>query len=361
MTAARILQGVAWSRLGHWSRAVSEWRHGLMTYPLPPEAALLHYNLGLALSSIGDRHGAIAEFEQALAYRPQWAEAHYHLGVARVSTKDWAGAVIAYEKVIELRPSWAHAYFNLGKAHYQLGAVSRAIEAYEYAIRLEPDFSDAHYQLGVTFRAQGRSAEAIDPLKAAANGGLLEAQELLASMYANGSGVDRSLPIAMVWWFRAASSGSMIQPAVDARGRLSRLRRQVLQNTTHSFEGEEILAGFALIRETLRHTASNAQRYSVDESVGRQMIRKGHVAQAVPVLIQEAWALDESAQEQLERLYLHGIDARLNSYDSRIFDYFIESAMEKNPRSCTFLEKIVRRSIARSSTEIDTALQICDG
>ena len=166
---------------------------------------------------MGNMQEAIEEYSLALIYRPQWPEVLYHLGVAHLSTKDSARAAIAFNQVIDLRPYWAHAYFNLGKAHYRLGAVSKSFEAYERAVQLEPGFSDAHYRLGITLRAHGRSSEAFGHLEAAAQGGLLEAQDLLASMYANGSGVERNLPKAMVWWFRAASSDSLADAAVNAR------------------------------------------------------------------------------------------------------------------------------------------------
>ena len=67
--------------------------------------------------------------------------------------------------------NWAHGYFNLGKVYSQLGKPSNAVHAFRQAVQVEPNFSDAHYQLGVTLRAQNRPAEAIVPLKAAAEGG----------------------------------------------------------------------------------------------------------------------------------------------------------------------------------------------
>ena len=358
--SAWMLRGVAWTKVGQWSKAVSDWRKGMQRHPTTDQAALLHYNLGVALSMMGNRKEAIEEYSLALIYRPQWPEVLYHLGVAHLSTKDSARAAIAFNQVIDLQPYWAHAYFNLGKAHYRLGAVSKAFEAYERAVQLEPGFSDAHYRLGLTLRAHGRSSEAFGHLEAAAQGGLLEAQDLLASMYANGSGVERNLPQAMVWWFRVASSDSLADAAVNARGQLSQLRRKAVQAGDHSGEAsEDILTGFAQIRQTLRQEALTRKGYSSKKSLGRQLVRKGKVAEAVPILIQEALALDEPAQDQLERLYFRGIKDKLKSYDSRIFRYFLESAKEKNPDSCRVLEKIVSRGGAGSNGKARAALEIC--
>ena len=309
---------------------------------------------------MGNRQEAIEEYSLALIYRPQWPEVLYHLGVAHLSTKDSARAAIAFNQVIDLQPYWAHAYFNLGKAHYRLGAVSKAFEAYEHAVQLEPGFSDAHYRLGLTLRAHGRSSEAFEHLEAAAQGGLLEAQDLLASMYANGSGVERNLPKAMVWWFRAASSDSLADAAVNARSQLSQLRRKAVRAADNSAEAsKEILTGFAQIRQTLRQEALTRKGYSSKKSLGRQLVRKGKVAEAVPILIQEALALDEPAQDQLERLFFRGIKDKLKTYDSRIFRYFLDSAKEMNPKSCRALEKFVSRGVAGSSGKASAALEIC--
>ena len=357
---AWMLRGVVWTKVGQWSKAVSDWRKGMQMHPTTDQAALLHYNLGVALSMMGNRQEAIGEYSLALIYRPQWPEVLYHLGVAHLSTKDSARAAIAFNQVIDLRPYWAHAYFNLGKAHYRLGAVSKAFEAYERAVQLEPGFSDAHYRLGITLRAHGRSSEAFGHLEAAAQGGLLEAQALLASMYANGSGVGRNLPKAMVWWFRAASTDSLADAAVNARAQLSQLRGKAHRDQAQLEEtGEEILNGFAQIRQALRQEALTRTGYTSKKGLGRQLIRRGKAGEAVPVLIQEALALDEPAQDQLERLYFRGIKDKLKPHDSRIFRYFLDSAKEKNPKSCKVLEKIVSREGSGSSGKASAALKTC--
>ncbi len=359
---ARMLQGVVWSRLGQWGRAISEWRRALETFPNPSESALLHFNLGLALSLLGDPQGAIPEFKQTLAYRPQWAEAHYHLGVARESIKDWTGARVAFERTIALNPSWAHAYFNLGKIYSQLGTDSNAIGAYRQAVLLEPNFSDAHYQLGVTLRAQNRPAEAIEPLRAAAEGGMVEAQTLLGSMYANGSGVTRDLPQAMVWWFRAASHVSAPKAAVEARHRLSYLRRRLFRSDGSPAEIKEIEMGFSLIRQTFQpmiEAGPSLNGHPSEISRRRQFLSSNKRRDAVPVLIQEALALDESAQKELETLYVQGIEGILEPEDPNILEYFIQTAQENNYRSCRFLEDLVRRQMVKNSGSVQTALETC--
>ena len=358
-TQARMLQGVLWSRLGQWARAISEWRFGLQTNPSPSEAALLHFNLGLALSLLGDQQGAISEFKQAVAYRPRWAEAHYQLGVSRESIKDWSGAIIAFERTIVLQPSWVPAYFNLGKVYSQLGEVTKSIEAYQRAVRLEPNFSDAHYQLGVTLRAQSRPAEAIGPLEAAAEGGMVEAQALLASMYANGSGITRDLPRAMVWWFRAASHVSTPEAAVEARNQLSFLRQRIFRSDRPSSDLEEIQEGFRLIRQFLQQPGPSVNGQASTTQAKHPFLLNHDRRVTVPNLIQEALALDESAQRELEIAYLRGIEGKVGPKDPNILEYFIQTAQENNQKSCRFLEDLVHRQIVENSGIIHTSLETC--
>ena len=358
-TQGRILQGVLWSRLGRWARAINEWRQALQTHPTPSEAARIHFNIGLALSLLGDRHGTILELKQTLAYQPKWAEAHYHLGVARESIKDWKGALRAFERTIALKPSWAHAYLNLGRVHAQLGSVSKAIEAYSHAVELEPNFADAHYQLGVTLRAQNRAAEAIAPLQAAAKGGMVEAQTLLASMLANGSGVPRDLPRAMRWWFRSASQVSSLKASLEARDRLSHLRRQIYQGEGTSTDLAEIKEGFRMIRQSFPQAGPTLNGNSAQLLPGGTFLQPSEGNESVSVLIQKALVLDTSAHQELQTLYVRGVEGALNPNDPSILEYFIQTASETNEESCHFLEDLVNRQLIENSGSIRKALETC--
>ena len=357
--AARQILGATWANLGEWAKATSDWREALQTRPPDSTAGALHYDIGLALLMMGDVRGAIGEFRQSLAFRPGWAEAHYQLGMVSVLAKEWPLGLEHFQKAVEIKPTWAQAFFSLGKVHYQMGAVPQAIEALREATRLEPRFSDASYHLGVILRAHNRSEEAIAPLQVAAKAGIEDAQSLLASMYANGSGIDNNLPMAMIWWARISSTRSLTESGVLAKEQLSQLRRLVSDGRLSSAKMQEIRTGFSLIRQGLRQTVRNVAGYSFGKSLGYQLIQHERVSEAVPVLIQEALALDESAHTELERLYLSGVEGKLKTYDERILRYFLETAHENNPQSCAFLKRVVE---GRNMPDVDkakTAVQTC--
>ena len=178
-------------------------------------------------------------------------------------------------------------------------------------------------------------------------------------MYANGSGVTRNLPQAMVWWFRAASHVSAPEAAVEARDRLSYLRRRMFRADGPSADIEEIEKGFSLIRQTFEQTVPSLNGHPSEISTDRQFLLSNPGRDVVPILIQGALALDESAQKELETLYLQGIEGTLNPQGPNILEYFIQTAQENNQRSCRFLEDLVGQQIVENSGSVQTALETC--
>ena len=49
---------------------------------LTPDAAVLHYGLGIELQSQGEIDEAINRYRRAIEVRPYYAEAHYNLATA---------------------------------------------------------------------------------------------------------------------------------------------------------------------------------------------------------------------------------------------------------------------------------------
>ena len=80
-----------------------------------------------------------------------------------------------------MTPNCAHLHFTLGNVHVEQGELALAVQAFQEAVRIAPNFVDALFHLGIVLRAQNQLSEAVDPLRQAAEGGLREAQGLLAS------------------------------------------------------------------------------------------------------------------------------------------------------------------------------------
>ena len=83
---------------------------------------------------------------------------------------------------------------------------------YETAIRIwqplaEAGDHQAAYALGMAWQIAGKPGEAVPWYEQAAQAGVTEAQTLLGTIYARGSGVPRDLVRAYAWLHRAAEAG----------------------------------------------------------------------------------------------------------------------------------------------------------
>jgi tetratricopeptide (TPR) repeat protein len=85
---------------------------------------------------------ALADFDRAIAWRPDLGEAHINRGAALILQRDFAGAIAAIDRGLELGAEDAHeAYFNRGVAHEMNGDLSAAYADYRKALALKPDWA----------------------------------------------------------------------------------------------------------------------------------------------------------------------------------------------------------------------------
>jgi tetratricopeptide (TPR) repeat protein len=351
LTSARLLLGVVWSRMGNWAQAASLWREALRQDPFAKNRVWLHYNLGVAMAAMGLIDEAAEEFAVVTGQRPEWAPGWAQLGSIFMATRQWERAVVALQSAARLQPAWAHLHFGIGKAQAEAGNLSQAVAAFQRAVEVEPQLVDAWFHLGVVLRAQNRTGESVEPLRLAAEGGSGEAQSLLASMYANGSGVDRNIPLAILWWFRssrATMADSLIQ---TAREQLSQFRRGLHRHLFSPGDRQEVLTGFGLIREDLHRLAPP---HLMSNQVANDEVTWDHLTPNQPVVewvIDQALAGDQAAQHTLHAWYVNGERGRLVPADSQIRNYFLQTAKEGNPFSCQVVRAVAPESAERFSAD----------
>ncbi|MBW4497732.1 MAG: serine protease [Oscillatoria princeps RMCB-10] len=119
------------------------------TQPEPAKDATAHFSQGFALEQQGDLKGALAEYSQAIAMNPNYADAYNNRGVVRYDSGDKPAALADYNEAIRINPNLASAYYNRGLVRYDSGDKPAALADYNQAIRINPNYADAYNNRGV--------------------------------------------------------------------------------------------------------------------------------------------------------------------------------------------------------------------
>ena len=289
-----------------------------------------------ALLAMGDLDGAAEELRALLRQSPDAVQARYALAVTLMAKQDWSSARSELDEVLRRQPDTVPALYSLGLVRYAQGDPSGAMEAYRQVLVRNPEHADAHYNLALLLKLTHREAEATPEFLAAARVGHARAQFFAGTAYARGLGVEPDLARAVAWWSRAADQGSL-----EAAATLGELRQAALGKVRRApAEGRAIEQAFRDYRAALWSDYPELTKTGDDDTVGGALLRQGHGAEAVPVLISEALAFSEPAQTQLEDLYFRGAPGQVAAYDSRIRGYFKTAADEGQVRARIALARL---------------------
>jgi len=148
--------------LGQAGRLQEAIMHYEQALRFKPDFAEAHCNLGVVLVQAGRVQEAIGQYEQALRLKPDFAEAHYNIGVALKQAGKLEEAIGHYEQALHIEPNYAEAHNNLGSALWLAGRWREAIGHWAQALRINPDLAEAHNNLGIALGRLGRIQEAIE-------------------------------------------------------------------------------------------------------------------------------------------------------------------------------------------------------
>lgn len=162
---AAVLAGATMLRNADYRTEVAIWSDTVAHRPENPRA---HFNLGVALTSLGRQVQAETELREAVRLAPNYTDAHTNLGRLLLATGRPAEALPELQQAVALRPDSFVAELNLATAAGALDRVPDALAHYETAVRLQPDSAVAQFGLGATLATAGRLADAIAPLMAGA-------------------------------------------------------------------------------------------------------------------------------------------------------------------------------------------------
>ena len=288
-----------------------------------PDSAEDRLKLAQGLYRIGDLDAAIEECRVALTLNSHNAGAYLQLGVALIAKQDGHAAAIALKEAILLDPELTHAHYSLGNVQYSLGHLTAATQSYRRALDLQPKFPDARYHLALVLKLTNRHQEAAQMMEAAATGGVPQAQYFVGNAYRNGQGVEKNLALAIRWWTKAVEFGQ--QRAAES---LSQLRRQALSPDQSDRRRKDAIEAFGQYRDELWAAYPDIARNAPGESLGIALLKDSHTSNGVTALFAEAFALGETAHNELARLYETGLDTRLAQFDKRVLTCFETTAAD---------------------------------
>src|SRR5208337_3141021 len=147
-----------WVQVSYWRDSVSLYEHTLQVTRGNP---IIRNNLGIALAAQGKTDQAIAQYDEALRLKPDYAEAHNNLGIALDAQDKMDQAIAHYDEALRLKPDYAEAHNNLGIALEAQGKLDQAIAHYEEGLHLNPAYAGAHNNLGLALAAQGKLDQAV--------------------------------------------------------------------------------------------------------------------------------------------------------------------------------------------------------
>lgn len=286
-----------------------------------PQNADDRVKLAEALYRIGDLDTSIDECRMAIALKPDHALAHLQLGRALMAKQDWRAALTELKDAARLNPELTQAHYNLGTAYYTTGNIKGAIQSYQQALALQPSFPDARYRLALVLKLARRDQESAQFMEEAAASGVPQAQFFLGNAYRIGLGLDKNGSLAVYWWAKAVEFGH--QPAAFA---LSILRRQALSPIQPEPHRVEALKAFQGYREKIWEGFPDLARNGDSKTLGTTLLKQSRHDQAVPVLLQECYALSDMAQAELARLYETGWEPHLAPFDKQILSCFKTTA-----------------------------------
>lgn len=156
--AAVLEMSGARTNLAYWRDGESLYQH-LMTQS--PNSAKLHAEYGDLLVFHGRKEQAVAEFQKALQFRPDYPWVHNNIGVQFLDQGRIQEAEHHFSEAARLEPESELYQLNLSIALSQLGKTDQAIDVLNQLVKRPSNNPSVYYNLGVLLAQRGKKQEAI--------------------------------------------------------------------------------------------------------------------------------------------------------------------------------------------------------
>lgn len=147
-----------------WRNSLALWQHAV---DATPDSYFAHASLGYVLWKSGKVDDAIAQYNESLHLRSDFAETHNNLGVALAQKGQLNAALPEFSEAIRQKPSFTAARDNLTATTARLRSLDGELARYADDVRNRPNDLVARNEFGAALAAQGRIDEAIEQFTAA--------------------------------------------------------------------------------------------------------------------------------------------------------------------------------------------------
>jgi tetratricopeptide (TPR) repeat protein len=142
---AYFCRGTALFYKTEYNKAIAEYDKAI---EFMPDYDSAYYNRGWAYRHVGDYDRAIADYTKAIQLKPDNGSAYINRGAAYEYKGDYNNAVKDASTAIQLMPNYALGYHNRGHAYYLLRNYVDALKDFDQAIQLKPDYAEAYFGRG---------------------------------------------------------------------------------------------------------------------------------------------------------------------------------------------------------------------
>lgn len=133
---------------------------GVPAAPSASDQAAMAYNAAVDLLNAGDKSGAEAKFQEAVAKNPDLPQGWQALATMAYEKKDWAKAVEYGRKATDLDPTLNHLYGMLADAADKSGDKKAAAEWRKRYEDANPDTPEVIYNKGIEAYNKGKMKDA---------------------------------------------------------------------------------------------------------------------------------------------------------------------------------------------------------
>lgn len=227
------------------------WALVVMLIPIPaiPEQAIQAYADGVGKAWYGDSNGAIADFDRALALKPDYANAFYERGNAYYYNGDLNSALANYRSAQSAGRDDTNVGWNLGWTYYLVGRFDEAIATDRAVLAEDPSLIGVQFNLAIALMVHGDFAEAekeyyrgvnraVDEVTRAHEQGLQPPSSFWYYMDASAQDIDNlllELDGTPKYWSQAPSRDTVLVDHEQLRAQ-ARNMFQLLKDTTTALE-----------------------------------------------------------------------------------------------------------------------------